>query len=181
MSDPKTSQEFEKLYGVLNESQKKAVEAIEGPVMVIAGPGTGKTTILTLRIANILSKTDTAPENILALTFTESGAYAMRRKLLEIIGPAAYRVNIKTFHGFAESVIQENPDYFPRIIGSKIITEAEQIKIIEEIINSPEVNLLRPYGDPGYYVRSVLREISILKRENISPDDLKNSVKGFKA
>jgi DNA helicase-2/ATP-dependent DNA helicase PcrA len=77
---------FSKLYKTLNPGQKKAVDTIDGPVIVIAGPGTGKTTILTLRIANILQKTDTAPENILALTFTESGAYVMRRKLLEIIG-----------------------------------------------------------------------------------------------
>src|SRR4051812_41952169 len=118
---PKTSIEFDKLFGVLNAPQKMAVDSIEGPVMVIAGPGTGKTTILTLRIANILRRTDTAPENILSLTFTESGAYAMRRKLLEIIGPSAYKVNIHTFHGFAEHIIREYPDYFPRIIGSSII------------------------------------------------------------
>ncbi|MFA6295193.1 MAG: ATP-dependent DNA helicase [Candidatus Paceibacterota bacterium] len=174
---PLNTFEFNKLYNVLNAPQKKAVDAIEGPVMVIAGPGTGKTTILTLRIANILRKTDTAPENILSLTFTESGAYAMRRKLLEIIGPAAYRINIHTFHGFAESIIQEYPDYFPRIIGSAIITEAEQIKIIEKIIQSRKIKVLRPYGDPSYYVKPVLNELHILKRENISPDTLKKSIK----
>ena len=174
---PKSSQEFEKLYSVLNVPQKKAVDAIEGPVMVIAGPGTGKTTILTLRIANIIFKTDTDPSNILALTFTESGAYAMRRKLLKIIGPSAYKVNIHTFHGFAESIIQEYPDYFPRIIGSAIITEAEQIKIIEKIISSRKIKILRPYGDPTYYIRSVLSEIHMLKRENISPNILSKSIK----
>ena len=130
---------FEQQYKVLNSVQKQAVDAIEGPVVVIAGPGTGKTTILTLRIANILRKTDTAPENILALTFTESGAYVMRRKLSELIGTPAYKVNIHTFHGFAEKIIQEYPDYFARIIGSKIITDAEQIKIIEKIVQSKEV------------------------------------------
>lgn len=174
----KNSKEFNELYSVLNKPQKKAVDAIEGPVMVIAGPGTGKTTILTLRIANILRRTDTAPENILALTFTESGAYAMRRKLLEIIGPAAYRISIHTFHGFAENVIQEYPDRFPRIIGSAVITEAEQIKMIENIIQSRQIKFLRPYGDPAYYVKPVLNEIHILKRENVSPDDLKKSIKG---
>ncbi|MDO8639415.1 MAG: UvrD-helicase domain-containing protein, partial [bacterium] len=63
---------FEKAYGSLNKEQKEAVVFIEGPVMVIAGPGTGKTQILTLRIANILLKTQINPENILALTFSEA-------------------------------------------------------------------------------------------------------------
>ena len=72
---------FEELYKKLNPRQKEAVDAIEGPVMVIAGPGTGKTSILTLRIANILAKTDTTPDSVLALTFTESGVHSMRSKL----------------------------------------------------------------------------------------------------
>ncbi len=173
---PESTSEFNKLYEVLNPAQKKAVDSIDGPVMVIAGPGTGKTTILTLRIANILKETDTAPDSILALTFTESGAYAMRRKLVEIIGSAAYKVNIQTFHGFAESIIQKYPDYFPRIIGSKIITDAEQIKIMEKLIDSKSIKILRPYGDPRYYVRPVLSEIQVLKRENVSPAELKASV-----
>ena len=160
---------FETSYNLLNAAQKRAVDAIEGPVMVIAGPGTGKTTILTLRIANILRNTDTTPDLVLALTFTESGAYAMRRKLVEIIGSAAYKVNIHTFHGFAEKIIGEYPDYFPRIIGSSIVTDAEQFKLIEKIIEKGDFELLRPYGDPLYYVRPVLHEIHLLKRENISP------------
>ncbi len=168
---------FNQQYKVLNPAQKQAVDSIEGPVVVIAGPGTGKTTILTLRIANILLTTDTAPENILALTFTESGAYVMRKKLVDLIGASAYKVNIHTFHGFAECIIQQYPDYFPRIIGSKVITDAEQIKIIENLIQRQDIDVLRPYGDPNYYVRPVLAEISTLKRENISPDKFLASVK----
>src|SRR5882762_189137 len=94
-----TTEVFDELYNQLNPRQKEAVDSIEGPVMVIAGPGTGKTQILTLRIANILRLTDTNPDNILALTFTESAAYSMRKRLVDIIGSAAYRVNISTFHG----------------------------------------------------------------------------------
>ena len=72
---------FEEAYARLNDEQQQAVDTIEGPVMVIAGPGTGKTEVLTVRIANILKKTKTPPERILALTFTESGVVAMRRRL----------------------------------------------------------------------------------------------------
>ena len=170
-------QEFVSLYTVLNDAQKKAVDTTDGPVMVIAGPGTGKTTILTLRIANILLKTDTSPESILALTFTESGAHAMRSKLLEIIGPAAYRVNIHTFHGFAGRIIEDYPDYFPRVIGSVIINEADQIRLIEDIVGSRRISALRPYGDPNYYMKPLLHEIHLLKRENILPDDFEEMVK----
>ena len=167
---------FEASYKVLNNAQKEAVDTIEGPVMVIAGPGTGKTTILTLRIANILRKTDTEADCILALTFTESGAFAMRKKLADTIGADAYKVNIHTFHGFSETVIQEYPDYFPRIIGSAIVSDADQIQIIEKILQSDEIDLLRPYGDPMYYVRPILHEIHMLKRENVSPAVFARSV-----
>ena len=98
---------FETHYKRLNSAQKQAVNAIEGPVMVIAGPGTGKTQILTLRIANILLKTDVGPGAILALTFTEAAARNMRRRLVDIIGSDAYKINIFTFHGFCNEIIKK--------------------------------------------------------------------------
>ena len=130
---PMTTEAFEKAYKSLNPEQKRAVDAIDGPVMVIAGPGTGKTTILTLRIANILQKTDTSPDSVLALTFTESGVHSMRQKLVSIIGAAAYRVNIFTFHGFANSIIESYPEYFPRIVGGSHASEVGQLKILENL------------------------------------------------
>src|ERR1700739_1662642 len=93
-------QKFNTEYNRLNEQQKQAVDTIEGPVMVIAGPGTGKTQILASRIGKILLETDAYPENILCLTYTEAGVVAMRKRLIEFIGPDAYRVNIFTFHAF---------------------------------------------------------------------------------
>lgn len=158
---------FNKEYKRLNPNQLKAVDTIDGPVMVIAGPGTGKTSILTLRIANILQKTDTSPENILALTFTESGAYTMRKKLVDMIGALGYKVNINTFHGFCNDVIKQYPERFPRIIGSIAITDIDQIAIMEKIIESTELQMLKPYGDPFFYVKPVLGEIKNLKREGV--------------
>ena len=132
MSDLNT--QFDQEYKRLNAGQKEAVDTIEGPVMVVAGPGTGKTQILTLRIANIIRQTDTAPANILALTFTESAAANMRKRLATIVGSRAYQVVISTFHGFCNDVIKNYPEEFPRIIGSTNITEIDQIKIIEELL-----------------------------------------------
>lgn len=78
--------DFKKRYDKLNDKQRQAVDTIDGPVMVIAGPGTGKTELLSIRVASNLKQTDTLPENILCLTFTESGATAMRERLTGIIG-----------------------------------------------------------------------------------------------
>src|SRR3989344_1795786 len=150
---------FEKHYRQLNPQQREAVDAIEGPVMVVAGPGTGKTQVLTLRIANILDKTDTEPENILALTFTESAAASMKRRLAEIIGSSAYSVAINTFHGFCNDVIKTYPEYFPRIMNSVNITEVDQINIIKE------------FSD--FRVKDILKKINDFKKDSISPKEAK--------
>ena len=163
---------FDTAYQALNDAQKEAVDTIEGPVMVIAGPGTGKTQILTLRIANILLKTDTAPESILALTFTESGAKAMRARLHRYIGARAYQVPIYTFHGFADKLIRAYPDAYERIVGGAPATTIDKIVIVENILDTASIKKLRPSGDPAYYVKPILSIISELKKEYISPDGL---------
>jgi len=161
---------FQTAYNKLNAQQKHAVDAIEGPVMVIAGPGTGKTQILTLRIANILKKTDTEPENILALTFTESGVASMRRRLMDMIGGPAYATGISTFHGFCNDIIGSYPEYFPRIIGSEPVTDVDRVRVIERVLETLPLELLRPYGDPTYYVGKILSSIDKLKQEGISTE-----------
>ena len=166
-----SEQAFSVQYKRLNDEQRRAVDTIEGPVMVIAGPGTGKTQILTLRIANILKQTDTPPDAILALTFTESAAAGMRRRLIEIIGSAAYRVRLHTFHGYANNVIERFPDAFPRIVGARAVSDVERVMLMQEIIAETPLELLRPFGDPTHYVQPSLQKISELKRENLLPDD----------
>jgi DNA helicase-2/ATP-dependent DNA helicase PcrA len=163
---------FAEAYKKLNSEQMLAVDSIEGPVFVIAGPGTGKTQVLALRIANILRTTDTAPESILALTFTESGAGEMRQRLERIIGTTAYKIRIHTFHGFAEQIITHYPDYFPRIIGAFVATDIERAEILEQAIRTSDLKFLRPYGDPQYYHRAVSGAIQTLKRENVTPESL---------
>lgn len=163
--------DFETLYKKLNPEQKEAVDTIEGPVMVVAGPGTGKTQILTLRIANIVAQSDTEPEQILALTFTESGVVAMRKRLVSIMGQDAYRVGIYTFHSFANSVIQNNPEEFPHIIGAQAITDIDQIAVLESILQEHDFKRLKPFGDIFYYLKTIKSKISELKREGVSVDE----------
>src|SRR3989339_1452682 len=96
---------FSEEYKKLNKAQKEAVDTIDGPVMVVAGPGTGKTQILALRIGNIILKTDTSADSILCLTFTNSGVKTMKNRLNEYIGGEAEKVHISTFHSFGIELI----------------------------------------------------------------------------
>ncbi len=162
---------FNEEYAKLNDRQKEAVEALDGPVMVIAGPGTGKTQILALRIGNILKKTDTAPESVLALTFTNAGVISMRKRLLEIIGDTAYRVNIFTFHAFCEHVIREFPFYFDYLEGGKVISDLERVEIIESIIQGNEFKHLVSFHDEFSFLKKITEGILAIKKEGLSPEE----------
>lgn len=169
----KTVSTFTDLYNQLNDEQKLAVDTIEGPVMVIAGAGTGKTQVLTLRIANILQKTQMNPTNILALTFTDNAAQNMRRRLVSIIGPAAYSVGIYTFHGFANLIISEFPYKFQFAKTLQQIDEIQQIEIIEKLLDSLPLEELRPPRAPHHYLPEIISRLGELKKENILPGELK--------
>jgi DNA helicase-2/ATP-dependent DNA helicase PcrA len=157
---------FNKLYNSLNEQQKKAVDTIDGPVMVVAGPGTGKTQILSARIGKILIDTDTKPENILCLTYTDAGAVAMRRRLLSFIGPDAYKVNISTFHAFCNDIIQENLFLFEKN-SLDAVSELERIAYLKELINKfPKDHPLKRYRGDVYFETNNLKSLfGIMKRE----------------
>ena len=164
----------------LNQAQQLAVETIEGPVMVIAGPGTGKTEIIAQRIANILKTTDTNPDSILALTFTESGAKAMKQRLIATIGETAYYVNILTFHAFCSSVIQEFPDRFAISTTTEALADLERVEIFQQILKNHDFNYLKPVNQPYFYTGALIRSIQDLKREAVTPEKLKTLIKGEK-
>ena len=98
---------YEREFQKLNSNQRQAVTTIEGPLMVVAGPGTGKTQMVAMRIAEILRRTQLDARNILALTFTETAVSALKSRLVELIGPDGYQVTVTTFHGFAAEVIDQ--------------------------------------------------------------------------
>src|SRR6201991_1107680 len=127
-------EKFRQEYAKLNPQQKLAVDTIEGPVMVIAGPGTGKTQILASRIGKILRDTDFLPQNILCLTYTDAGTVAMRRRLTDFIGPDAYRVHIHTFHSFCNEVIQDNLSLFEKNVLDPI-SDLEKIQLLKALID----------------------------------------------
>jgi DNA helicase-2/ATP-dependent DNA helicase PcrA len=168
---------FDGVYQSLNKAQKIAVDAIEGPVLVIAGPGTGKTQILSARIGKILIETDANPENILCLTYTDAGAVAMRKRLLRFIGPDAYKVNIHTFHSFCNDVIQDNLSLFEK---TKLdpISELESIEIFKQLIDGfPKNHPLKRYrGDVYFEITNLKKLFSNMKKEGWTPEYINTSI-----
>ncbi len=159
-------EKFQEVYVALNENQKTAVDTIEGPVMVIAGPGTGKTQILAARVGKILLVTDALSENILCLTYTDAGAIAMRKRLQEFIGSEAYKVKICTFHSFCNDVIQENLSLFEKTALDPI-SDLEKIELYKELIDAfPQNHPLKRFSRDVYYDREGLQNLfSTMKEE----------------
>lgn len=168
---------FQTEYNKLNAHQKKAVDTIEGPVMVIAGPGTGKTQILAARIGKILLETDATPHNILCLTYTEAGAIAMRKRLIEFIGPDAYKIAIHTFHSFCNEVIQSNIPLFEKN-SLEPISDLESIQLFRKLIDTlPKNHPLKRYRGDEYYEARHLKELfSVMKREGWTPEFLNQCI-----
>lgn len=172
--------DFETLYNALNNAQKEAVNHIEGPVMVVAGPGTGKTQILAARIANILRQSQTNAYNILCLTYTDAGVVAMRERLIKFIGPLAYRVNIHTFHSLCNEIIQFNGSYFG-YNNLKPASDLDKIELMQQIIDElPSDNVLKRFKGEIYYdVPNFLQLFNLLKQENIKPIDVKDKADNY--
>jgi DNA helicase-2/ATP-dependent DNA helicase PcrA len=154
----------------LNAAQKLAVTTTDGPVLVIAGPGTGKTQLLTTRIAHILTTTDTLPENILCLTFTESAAQNMRERLSSMIGQAAYNITISTYHAFGSDLIRRFPDHFTEMGELQPIDDLGIDTVFRDIISR------LPYGNPLKFAEMYLNDIksfvSDAKRSLLTPGDI---------
>ena len=155
----------------LNANQKRAVEYLDGPLLVLAGPGTGKTQLLSEKVAYILKNTDTNPENILCLTFTDSGMLNMRERLKTIIGPEGAKVNVNTYHVFGTSILAQYRNYSEKYDRNleNAIDEVTQFKIVKEIRDKlPGTDIL--HGDN---VKLIIKVISSAKSAGLSAEDLK--------
>lgn len=165
---------FEELYAQLNPAQKQAVDTIDGPVFVMAGPGTGKTQILTLRIANILKQTDVDPENILALTFTNAASFNMRERLVSIIGgEAAHRIYISTFHAFAEDMLKQHQDLFSGVYGTRLLSPIEQIELLEKIVDTQKTEYFSVFKRRDGTLRAISFAIGKIKSEGMTPEEFR--------
>lgn len=162
---------YDASYKRLNDAQKQAVDLIDGPVLVIAGPGTGKTQLLSLRVATILERTDASASNILCLTFTESGAANMRERLTRFIGLEAYNVTISTYHAFGGNLIKQFPEYFSELRLENPVDSLGQYFIVERIVEGLRYD--NPLKQTQYHLRDLISTISEIKRALLSADDLR--------
>ena len=159
-------------YNQLNKNQRAVVDNIREHVIVLAGPGTGKTQVLSVRTANILKNHNVSPSNILILSFTNAAAGTIRERLVEIIGADGYFVEVGTYHSLANSIITESEEV-SEIFGEKIeLNDTERIKLIRHILNTLDnISEIRPFRAPYHYEKEIVKNINILKREGVMPDD----------
>jgi DNA helicase II / ATP-dependent DNA helicase PcrA len=170
--------EFQKLYHQLNVRQRQVVDTTEGVVIVNAGPGTGKTQVLSLRIANILRKTDLAAKNILCLTFTDAAVKNMKNRLYKIIGSDFAKINIFTYHSFANEIIGRNPVKFFNGQEFTPIDDVMSYKIFNQIFDKIERgNSLSLVTRDGYFYSSTVKDlIGKLKKSGYTTGDFKEYV-----
>ncbi len=170
------SANFQKAFDSLNPAQRAAAEAIEGPVLVVAGPGTGKTQTLALRLANILKQTQARPQNLLALTFTESGAVALKQRLASIIGGAAYSITATTFHGFCAGLAATFPEELTGGSENLQLDALGQYKLADEILKNGDYPLLRRGGMWSNPLKNLISAIGTLKQEGQTPEHLQTAI-----
>jgi len=162
----------------LNPKQLEAVKHIEGPVLVIAGPGTGKTQLLSMRVANILKVTDTDARNILCLTFTHKAAINMRERLNQLIGPESRHVVSTTFHSFAADVMNQYPDYFWEGAQLSVAPDAVIDDIIQLILSElPDDNPMASTFAGSYTALSDVKNgLKLVKEAGLTPDELRTAI-----
>ncbi len=143
----------------LNEKQKEAVTTTEGPLLVLAGAGSGKTKVLTTRVAYLVQQMGIAPYHILAITFTNKAAKEMKERVLNILGPVAYQIQISTFHSLGLLIMRENYEKLGYENNFTIIDSDDSLTVIKKILK--DLNL-----DPKEYnPRAIRSKISGAKNE----------------
>ncbi len=162
------TQQFHDAISMLNERQRNAVEAISGPVMVVAGPGTGKTQLLAARIGTILLQPDVKPEEILCLTFTDAAMINMQERLRDYVGSLAYRIPVYTFHAFCNDVIMTHREEFSQVHELSAITDLEHYDLVKELLESLPTDhaLYSVKGASAYQIRELIYYFSKIKEEN---------------
>lgn len=163
----------------LNPEQKVAVEHNNGPLLIVAGAGTGKTTVITERIKNLITEKKVAPDHILALTFTEKAAKEMEDRVDKIMPYGYTEMWISTFHSFCDMLLKQEalsiglPEY-------RLINQGESILLLKKNIFKFKLDYYRPLGNPTKFLEALLNHFSRLKDEDITPDEYSKYVSNLK-
>lgn len=153
----------------LNQAQKEAVLHEDGPLLIVAGAGTGKTTVLVDRYLNLLEKHQNNTEKILALTFTEKAAGEMEDRIVTKLPTGTYDFWIATFHGFCQRILERHALEIGLPNRFRLLTETDAWLLLKRHVDELPLNHYRPIGNPVKFLRAILSHISRVKDEGITP------------
>src|SRR5260221_3137132 len=154
----------------LNTQQLSAITYTKGPLLIIAGAGTGKTTVITERIKHLIVDQNISPSHILALTFTDKAAYEMQERV-DILLPYGYtNLWIHTFHSFCDRILRDEAHAIGLDGGYKLLSQVESVLLMQENIFDLGLRIFRPLGNPTKFLDALLTHFSRLKDEDITPE-----------
>jgi len=177
---------MENLLESLNQEQFKATTHKDGPLLIVAGAGTGKTTVITQRIAYLVEQGLAKSDEILALTFTEKAAQEMEERVDKLLPMGYLDLWISTFHSFGERILKEHGLEIGLPGGFKLLNEFEQWILVKKNLDKFNLDYYRPLGNPTKFIHSLIKHFSRAKDENISPaeyleyaEELKENIDGM--
>src|SRR6266508_4093176 len=176
-----TSRGAERILEGLNEAQTAAVTHEADPLLIIAGAGTGKTTVITRRIAYLIATRRARPSEILALTFTDKAAAEMEERVDTLVPYGYADVQISTLHAFGDRLIKENALELGLTPDFRVLTRAEQVIFLRDHLFEFPLKHYRPLGDPTRHLQAIITLFSRLKDEDVGPDEYLEYAEGLLA
>jgi DNA helicase-2/ATP-dependent DNA helicase PcrA len=153
----------------LNPEQLQAVKHQDGPLLIVAGAGTGKTTVITRRLAYLIEQKLASPEEILVLTFTEKAAGEMAERAETLLPYGCFDLWIATFHGFSERILKQHGLAIGLSTNFKLLNEFEQWALVKKNLDKFGLDYYRPLGNPTKFIHALLKHFSRAKDEDINP------------
>ena len=161
------------LLSTLNKEQQEAVKQTEGPLLIMAGAGSGKTRVLTHRIAYLIDEKDVAPRNILAITFTNKAAREMKDRVAQLVGPESHYMWVSTFHSMCVRILRRDIERIGYSKNFSIIDSSDQLSVMKQILKNLNI-------DPKQYdPRAMLAQISNRKNELITPEQATDTANNY--
>lgn len=163
----------------VNEAQQAAIQHGQGPLLIVAGAGTGKTTVVTERIANLIMNHQVPSDNILALTFTDKAAGEMQERVEKILPYGYVDLWVMTFHGFGQRLLQTHALDIGLSNDFRLLSQTDQWLLIREHLDEFELDYYRPLGNPTKFISALVKHFSRLKDEDISSAEYLKYAKGL--
>lgn len=164
----------------LNKAQREAVEYVAGPLLIVAGAGTGKTTVITSKICRLLEEKLAKPEEVLALTFTDQAAEEMQTRVDEITNVGYADLHISTFHAFCQKILEHHAIDIGLSNSFKLLTDTAGWILIQKNLDKFNLNYYRPLGNPTKHIHEFLKHFSKCKDELITPEEYLEYAEGTK-